>query len=419
LNQPFNMKLILTHPTGNANVRATAEGLLQADLLSDFYTSVASFPGTLLDRLGGIHLFSEIRRRRFNPNLRPFTRVWPWREVGRILTSKAGIVSLNRHETGYFSLDAVYQNIDKKVAADLKSAASRGVEAVYHYEDGSLFTFSQAKKIGLKCFYDLPIGYWRAALKLLKGERERFPDWAVTLTNFEDSEEKLNRKDEELSLADVIIVASTFTATTLLDYPGILPPIEVIPYGFPPVCSNREFAPASGHRRLKILFVGGLSQRKGIADLFAVAEELEHHIELTVVGCKAVEECHALNIALTKHTWIPSLPHTDILKLMRQHDVLIFPSLFEGFGLVISEAMSQGTPVITTERTAGPDLITNNQNGWLIRAGARDELRTSIENLLTNPSVIRSNGKAAMETARSRPWNMYGKDITKAIIKYL
>jgi hypothetical protein len=152
------MKLILTHPTGNANVRAAAEGLLQADLLSDFYTSFASFPGTLLDRLGGIHLFSEIRRRRFNPNLRPFTRVWPWREVGRMLTSKAGLVSLNRHETGYFSLDAVYQNIDKKVAADLKSAASRGVEAVYHYEDGSLFTFSQAKKIGLKCFYDLPIG---------------------------------------------------------------------------------------------------------------------------------------------------------------------------------------------------------------------------------------------------------------------
>ena len=104
-------------------------------------------------------------------------------------------------------------------------------------------------------------------------------------------------------------------------------------------------------------------------------------------------------------------------KTHARHDVLIFPSLFEGFGLVISEAMSQGTPVITTERTAGPDLINNDQNGWLIRAGERDELQASIEKLLTNPSVIRANGKAAMETARSRPWKIYGQDIANAIIK--
>lgn len=412
------MKLILSHPTANANVRATAEGLLQADLLSDFYTSFASFPGTLLDRLGSISLLSEIRRRRFNTNLRPFTRVAPWRELGRILALKAGFTTLNRHESGYFSLDAVYRHIDKKVAADLKRASLRGVEAVYNYEDGSLISFLQAKKIGLKCFYDLPIGYWRAGLKLLSEERERFPDWAITLTNFEDSEEKLKRKDLELSLADVIIVASTFTATTLLEYPGKLPPVEVIPYGFPPVFSNREYTSAINKSRIKILFVGGLSQRKGIADLFSVAEELKNFIELTVVGHKASEDCKSLNMALTKHKWIPSLPHAEILRLMREHDVLIFPSLFEGFGLVISEAMSQGTPVITTERTAGPDLISNDQNGWLIRAGMRDELRASIEKILAKPSLVRSAGKEAMETARVRSWKIYGQDIAKAIVKY-
>ena len=50
---------------------------------------------------------------------------------------------------------------------------------------------------------------------------------------------------------------------------------------------------------------------------------------------------------------------------MKEHDVLIFPSLFEGFGLVITEAMAQGTPVITTDRTAGPDVISDNENGCL------------------------------------------------------
>jgi glycosyltransferase involved in cell wall biosynthesis len=192
----------------------------------------------------------------------------------------------------------------------------------------------------------------------------------------------------------------------------------VVPYGFPPVISNREYICANNKRRIKILFVGGLSQRKGIADLFIVAEELKSHIELTVVGRKASEDCTALNIALTKHNWIPSLPHAEILRLMREHDVLIFPSLFEGFGLVISEAMSQGTPVITTERTAGPDLISNDQNGWIIRAGVRDELRASIEKILVNPLLIKSNGKEAMETARLRPWKIYGQDIANVIVKY-
>jgi glycosyltransferase involved in cell wall biosynthesis len=37
------------------------------------------------------------------------------------------------------------------------------------------------------------------------------------------------------------------------------------------------------------------------------------------------------------------MPHNEVLKLMRENDVLVFPSLFEGFGLVITEAMSQGT----------------------------------------------------------------------------
>lgn len=47
------------------------------------------------------------------------------------------------------------------------------------------------------------------------------------------------------------------------------------------------------------------------------------------------------------------MPHDQILNLMRTQDVFVFPSLFEGYGLVVAEAMSQGTPVITTSRTCG------------------------------------------------------------------
>ena len=102
---------------------------------------------------------------------------------------------------------------------------------------------------------------------------------------------------------------------------------------------------------------------------------------------------------------------------MQEHDVLLFPSLFEGFGLVITEAMSQGTPVITTDRTAGPDLIDHGENGWIVEAGSTLALKTCIEQLIEKPETIVKVGKAAIETARKRPWEVYGKELAEAILK--
>lgn len=412
------MSVIFSHPTGNANVRAAVHGLLQNQSLSAFHTAIASFPGSFLDRLGNIPFLSEIRRRRFDNALKPFTHTSPWHEAGRIVAAKARLEKLTKHESGIFCVDAVYRNIDKKVASKLKGASKQGVKAVYAYEDEALFSFREAKKWRIKCLYDLPIGYWRTAKHLLQQEMERWPEWGSTLPSFIDSEDKLCRKDEELHLANHIFVASRFTANTLKDFPGKLAPIEVIPYGFPAADETRKYSP-NYNSPLKLLFVGGLSQRKGIADVFAVAEKLGRHVELTVVGQRASEDCKALDTALAKHCWIPSLPHADILKLMRESDVLLFPSLFEGFGLVITEAMSQGTPVITTDRTAGPDLIEHGRNGWLVEAGSTPALLNAVENLLQQPQRISGAGRAAMETARLRPWKAYGQELADAIKKQL
>ncbi|WP_026463746.1 glycosyltransferase family 4 protein [Adhaeribacter aquaticus] len=410
------MKLIFTHPTGNANVRAAACGLNEAGLLQEFRTSIASFPGSILDSLGSLGPLSEIRRRGFDASLKEKTRSWPWLEAGRLIASKAGFANLIKHETGPLSVDKVYQNFDYKTASDLKSSKKKGINAVYAYEDGAYQTFQEAKRLQLTCLYDLPIGYWRAAQRLLNEESLRKPEWASTMTGLQDSDEKLTRKDEELRLADRIFVASQFTAKTLKDFPSTLAPIQVIPYGFPSVAQNREYSLFS-RRRLKLLFVGGLSQRKGIADLFAAVEALGNFVELTVVGRKTTNNCAALDAALAKHNWIPSLPHADILKLMQNQDVFVFPSLFEGFGLVITEAMSQGTPVITTERTAGPDIIHHNENGWLIEAGSQNALQETIEKLISQPKAVVEAGKAALETAKKRPWEVYGQELAAAILK--
>lgn len=408
------MKLLISHPTGNQNVRAAATGFFDAGIATSFHTTIATFPGDMLSRLSGHRCFSAIGRRGYDSRIRHITETSPWMEIGRLVSLKAGFARLTRHEHGPLSIDAVYGNLDRHVARRLGDKASHGLNAVYAYEDGALFSFREATRLGLKCFYDLPIGYWRAADKIFSIEKERWPEWASTLTGMYNSGAKLERKDEELLLADQIFVASQFTANTLNEFNGPLAPVQVIPYGFPPAIKRRDDG-IDVNRPLRILFVGGLSQRKGIAYLFKVAESLGRHVALTLVGRKTGNDCPALDRALSKHRWFPSMPHADVLKLMASHDVLVFPSLFEGFGLVITEAMSQGTPVITTERTAGPDLIHHGRNGWLIDAGSVDSLRQALETILSNRFIVREAGQEALVTARLRPWEVYGRELAASI----
>ncbi|MBK1441657.1 glycosyltransferase family 4 protein [Parapedobacter sp. ISTM3] len=406
--------VFLTHPTGNQFVKSALRGLKDHESLLAFHTAVASFPGSMLHRIGQINAFKEINRREFDADLKSLTYTSPSMEIGRLAASKFKWNSLIAHEHGRFSVDNVFQHIDRISAKMLIDKKLTGLKAVYSYEDGALYTFRQALNLNLVRLYDLPIGYWRAMRQLLGAERECRPDWATTLKGFKDSEAKLQRKDEELRLAQHIFVASSFTKKTLELYPGTLAPIHVIPYAFPEVAIGKTYSSAS-RAKLRLLFVGGLSQRKGIANVLEAVEGLGNHVELTIVGRKAVEGCIPLDAGLRKHRWIPTLSHQDILKLMREQDVLLFPSLFEGFGLVITEAMSQGTPVITTDRTAGPDLIVHDENGWLVQAGNTDGLKRQIEALLSKPALIKANGLAAIETAKKRPWEKYGTELALKI----
>lgn len=412
------MKVVLSHPTGNAFLRALAKGLKESGMLHTFYTAIACFPGTFLYNLGKLKPLSELHRRSFDQSLQKWTLTWPWLEVGRMLAGKARWHKLTTHESGIFSVDAVYRSFDTRVARYLKEEPVEEISGVYAYEDGALETFKEAKQMNCVCLYDLPIGYWRSARRLLQDEYTVNPEWSSTLPGLQDSEAKLERKDEELRLADHIFVASSFTKKTLHDFPDHLASVSVIPYGFPPVASSKTYLSLKD-RPLRLLFVGGLSQRKGISYLFEAVDNLSSKVELTVVGQKTVQDCSALNAALERNTWIPTLPHNEILRLMREHDVLVFPSLFEGFGLVITEAMSQGTPVITTARTAGADLISHGENGWIVHSGSSLALQKQIEQILIEPELIQLNGQASLETARSRPWSLYGEEMNCKIREVL
>ena len=408
------MKIIISHPTSNQFNRALVKGLYELNKLAAFFTAIAVFSDQLLYRLGGLKFFKDLKRRSFEKKLQKHTKTKPFFEMGRLLSSKLKWYALIQHEKGIFCVDNIYHQQDLWVAKNLETAKKNEVEAVYAYEDGAIHTFTKAKELGIVCLYDLPIGYWKSARELLQNELEKNPEWAATITGFKDSHEKLTRKDRELALADQIFVASSFTKKTLQKYKGTLAPIKVIPYGFPPVINDKTYLPLQ-RRKLKVLFVGGLSQRKGISYLFDAVKGLKEQVSLTVVGKKAIPNCTALNKALEEHNYITSLPHQEVLECMQSHDVLVFPSLFEGFGMVITEAMSQGVPVITTDRTAGPDLITHGKDGWLVASASSEAIRNVLSELLENPSLLKTVGQAALEKAKSRPWSVYGNELARAL----
>lgn len=409
------MKLLFSHATGNANVRAAVTALHQAHILSEFHTSIASFEGSVLHKLGRLKYFSEINRREFDKVLRDVTHTTPFKEVCRLLAAKAKLHSLVKQETGWCSIEAVQHAIDKKVASRLFKHKDE-TDGVYAYEDSALQSFEIAKGLGFTCFYDLPAAYWKTVRELMQKERERWPDWINTMNNFTDSNSKLAKKDEEIRLADCIFVASSFTANSLSKFGTKTKAVKVIPYGFPIVNSKKENGSSPINRPLKLLYVGKLSQQKGIANLFAAMNAFEGHVELTIVGNKVNHlPCDALDKELCKYKWIPGLPHQEVLQLMRMHDVLLFPSISDGFGLVIGEAMSQGTPVIASRNTGGPDVITHGHNGWLCDAGCTASLQEAIEGVVSRSYNIAGIGNEAMETARLRPWKQYGEDLVRAI----
>jgi glycosyltransferase involved in cell wall biosynthesis len=407
--------ILFSHPTGNANVRHAALGLHRAGLLGEFWTCVNYRETPLLRHLVPPPLARQLRRRVFPAELAPVMRSFPLREIGRLLAPRAGLRRLVQHEHGPLSVDAVYRSLDRKVSERLADGRFR---AVYAYEDGARTSFRVAANRGLFRIYDLPIGYWRAAREILQEEAEREPEWAMTLTGNRDSPEKTARKDAELRDADLVIVASTFTLRTLDRARDFQAPVVMIPYGAPQI-DPAELPPVAQPRarnaKLRVLFVGSLGQRKGLSYLFAATQALQGAIELTVIGSRPLAGCPVLDRALREVRWIPSCSHREVLAEMAAHDVFVFPSLFEGFGLVLLEAMAMGLPIITTPHTAGPDLITDGIEGFIVPIRSADAIASRLDLLRRNPDLRADMGERARRRAGEFTWKQYGDSLAACV----
>jgi glycosyltransferase involved in cell wall biosynthesis len=98
---------------------------------------------------------------------------------------------------------------------------------------------------------------------------------------------------------------------------------------------------------------------------------------------------------------------------MRRHDVLVLPSLFEGFGLVILEAMAQGLVVIATPHTAAPDLIEDGTDGFIVPIRSPEAIAEKMEMLLGARERLHEMKLAARRKAEKQRWEVYRRALAQ------
>ena len=407
------MTVDLVHPTGNQFVRHLLVALEASGKLGAYHTTLG-FPAETWTRYLPNSIRAECARRTY-PLAPDKLRTRPAREITRLLGQKLHWSYLTRHELGWASVDQVYQDLDRAVAGKIDAGGlGPTVRGIYGYEDGCLETFRAAGKMGLKCFYDLPIAYWETVRTLLEEERERLPEWEPTLVGTRDSREKLLRKTEELDLADVVICPSLFVLDSLPASARTEKHCLVAVFGSPP--RNRDAAQrTSDSDKLRVLFAGSLTQRKGLADVFSAMKLLKRHdVELIVMGSPIVP-MEFYRSQYRDFTYMSTRPHHEVLRLMQSCDVLVLPSIAEGRALVQQEALANGLPLIVTKNAGGEDLIVPGETGFLVPVRSPEAIAEKIAWLADHRERLPDMRRAAIRQADEYPWQRYTDRILAAV----
>ncbi len=399
------MTVLVVHPSGSANSRALGRGLAQAGMLDAFFTMLA-LPQWLVERsILPRCLRAKLSARVFDGIPWPRTHTAPLREIVRIASGRVGLRWPIEPDVGWASIDALNLTLSEAVAAHLHTSPT--ARTVYAYEDVALEAFRAARADGIRRVYELPIaGCWRSMRRILAEERDRAPEWAPTIGALGDLPAKLGRKDEELELAEHIVVASAFARQNFTAEHGSSKPVHIIGYGAPAPALRAAAARQTGEP-LRVAYVGHLSQAKGLSYLFEAVGEVASMVQLTLIGPKPARRCAALERALEPHTWAPPVPHAEVLRRLAEHHVLVFPSLCEGFGLVILEAMAQGVPVITTTNTGGPDVIEDGVDGLIVPIRDPRAIAERLSWLYDDDRRRRAMAHAARRKAADHSWARY------------
>lgn len=223
------------------------------------------------------------------------------------------------------------------------------------------------------------------------------------------------RKDAEIRLADIVHTASRFTAASLVKHTGIDPrKVMIIPLGAPPPVHNHIDGDAAS--RIRFMYAGQVSVLKGFHYLIEAWKLLDARgrARLDVFG-----PCHMPSQVLERAgrgvTFHGKVAHAQLLNEYASASVLVFPTLCDGFGQVVPEALSRGVPVITTSNAGAADLIEDGRNGFVVPPRDPEALADRMRWFMGHASELRRMRSAAVETARTWTWDRFRNSLQQNV----
>jgi starch synthase len=405
-------KFIVSH-AGKQHSYHLAKALLDLGVLQAFYTSSYVEQSWLQDYFlkSGNSFFT----RRFKAGLAaPYVHSH-WRfELAEFITRKLQGKSAAVQ-------DLVYQrdvSFDRMLAWRMPGLKG---EVFWGFQGSCRDSLQAAKESGKLAVCELATAHVVQARKILAEEAALQPDWADSMDNLYFPPAYERRLEEEPHLADLVVSASDFTTRTLLDSGIQAAKIRKLPLGFevahiPYSEETRGFS----SRPLRLLYAGTITQRKGVSYLLEAAESWagKGDIELHMVGgiqgsgaafSKQRANCH----------YHPPVSQAALFRMYTEFDALILPTLFEGFGLVVVEAMAAGLPVIATRHSMAPDVVEDGKNGWIIPVRDVEAIRNRVDQLRgLDDDAYRQMRQQARQAALRFTWDAYAVNLKELISEW-
>jgi glycosyltransferase involved in cell wall biosynthesis len=392
-----------------------ALALAEARALQAFVTTFAYWPDGVVDALlrrlpatSAKWLTQELARRAVDQMPPHLVRCHPMWECLRTAAARAG--------SGPILIDWLWDRMSHSFDALVACRYVPGAQAVHAFEYTALASFEKAKAEGVATILHLPSLDSLQFERIQRREKNRWPELigrhdAYFARKFEW---RYERRQREIALADVIIANSSLTARSHIEAGADPAKVFVVPLAAPPPV-NEINAGASLGEPLTVIWSGPFSLRKG-AHYLLEAWRLLHagsHAHLHVYGQLTLP--HRLRFphaeSITCHGSV-SMP--VLFAAYRSADVLVFPTLSDGFGMVVAEAMAHGLPVITTDQAGAADLVTPD-NGLIVPAADPRALAGALQWCLDNRERLRAMRFRALDTARRRQWPDFRREFIGAL----
>ncbi|MBS1815758.1 MAG: glycosyltransferase family 4 protein [Acidobacteria bacterium] len=236
---------------------------------------------------------------------------------------------------------------------------------------------------------------------------EEYRRWGLEISSADDRDTV--REEQIYDAADAITVPSTYSLKSFMQQGIDASKLHRIPYGVRLSRFRKEADPLEGS--FDVIYVGNISMHKGFPYLLQAFAGLQHpRKRLYMVGSISREMKPVLDkMPLEQVEFVGHVPQEQLKNWMSHAQVLVLPSIDDGFGMVMTQAMACGCPVIATDHTGGPDLIDEGRDGFVVPIRSPEAIREKFELLASTPYLREQMGAAALEkVTKLGGWDTYG-----------